>query len=125
MTEDLHTAREAGGAFANGERVGVPPIGELGDDFLVYSGLNLIRGCEQGDGFLRLVDGTYRASGFGGYFMSTVLAEGKAEIAVEVPVKPWDLAPPKVLVEEAEAASSTSFSFSVCPLSWQQRPAPH
>jgi len=32
----------------------------------------------------------------------TVVAEGKAEIAVEAPdLKPWDLAPVKLLVEEA------------------------
>ncbi len=101
VTGDLHTARKGGGAFANGERIRVSPIWELGDAFLVYSGLNLIRKCEQWEGFLRLVDGTYRARGFGDYFTYTVLAEGKAEIAVEVDVKPWDLAPLKILVEEA------------------------
>jgi histidinol-phosphatase len=31
----------------------------------------------------------------------TLVAEGKAELYVEVDLKPWDLAPCKLLVEEA------------------------
>jgi histidinol-phosphatase len=101
VTGDLHTAEKGRGAFANGERIHVSPVSGLPDAHLVYSGLHLIRKCDRWEGFLRLVDGTHRARGFGDYFIYTVLAEGKAEIAVEVDVKPWDLAPLKVLVEEA------------------------
>ncbi|MFQ5829285.1 MAG: inositol monophosphatase family protein [Candidatus Methylomirabilia bacterium] len=101
VTRDLHTARKGQGAFVNGEPIRVSTVTELKDAHLVYSGLDLIRRCAQWDGFLRLVDFTSRARGFGDYLTYTVLAEGKAEIAVEVDLKPWDLAPLKILVEEA------------------------
>jgi len=49
VTGDLHTTRKAGGAFPNGDRIRISPIGELGDGSFVCAGLNLIRRREQGD----------------------------------------------------------------------------
>jgi len=48
-----------------------------------------------------LIDATDRQRGFGDYLGYALLAEGKAEIYVEVDLKPWDLAPCKIVVEEA------------------------
>src|SRR5207248_2219491 len=51
--------------------------------------------------FVRLVDATERQRGFGDYSGYGLVAEGKAELYLEVDLKPWDLAPCKILVEEA------------------------
>lgn len=101
VTGDLYTARKGQGAFANGERIRVSVISELKDAFLLHGSLNLIRQSGQWEGFVRLVDATQSQRGFGDYLDYLLLAEGKAEIALEVNVKPWDLAPVKLLVEEA------------------------
>jgi len=53
------------------------------------------------DGLVRLVDATERQRGFGDYLGYALVAEGKAELYVEVDLKPWDLAPCKIVVEEA------------------------
>jgi histidinol-phosphatase len=53
------------------------------------------------DGLVRLVDATERQRGFGDYMGYTLVADGKAEMYVEVDLKPWDLAPCKIVVEEA------------------------
>jgi histidinol-phosphatase len=71
---------------------------------LVHSSLNLLRTGEGGrywDGFVRLVDRTDRQRGFGDYFAYTFVLRGQAELMVEMDLKPWDLAPFKVLFEEA------------------------
>jgi histidinol-phosphatase len=53
------------------------------------------------EGFVRLVDATDRQRGFGDYLGYALVAEGKAEIYAETDLKAWDLAPCKVIVEEA------------------------
>jgi len=68
---------------------------------LLHAGLRLYRKAGVWDGIVRLIDATERQRGFGDYLGYALVAEGKAEIYVEVDVKPWDLAPCKIVVEEA------------------------
>jgi histidinol-phosphatase len=98
---DLYTARRGGGAWKNGERVRVSDVSTLDRAFFVHAGLRLLREAGCWDGFVRLVDATDRQRGFGDYVGYGLLAEGKAEIYMEVDLKPWDLAAPRILVEEA------------------------
>ena len=98
---DLYWARRGGGAWKNGERVRVSDVSTLDGAFFVHAGLRLLREAGWWDGFVRLVDATDRQRGFGDYVGYGLLAEGKAEIYLEVDLKPWDLAAPRILVEEA------------------------
>ena len=101
VTGDLATARRGGGAFVNGARVRVSDQARLGEAFFVHAGIGLVRRTPRWDGFVRLIDATGRQRGFGDYYGYVLVAEGKAEIYAEVGLKPWDLAPAKILVEEA------------------------
>jgi histidinol-phosphatase len=101
VTGDLYTARRGGGAFLNGERVDVSDEGDLSRAFLVHAGLRTVRAAGRWTEFLRLVDATDRQRGFGDYLGYGLVAEGKVEIYAELDLKPWDLAPCKLLVEEA------------------------
>ena len=101
VTGELYTARRGGGAFLNGERIRVSAIAELGGATLVHAGLGLFREAGRWESFVRLVDATERQRGFGDYSGYGLVAEGKAELYLEVDLKPWDLAPCKILVEEA------------------------
>lgn len=99
-------ARRGGGAFRNGERVTVSRIARLADAQLIHSSLRPLREAGYWERFARLVDATDRQRGFGDYMGYTLVAEGKAEIYAEIygeggGLKPWDLAPCKILVEEA------------------------
>jgi histidinol-phosphatase len=103
-TGELFWARRGQGAWADGAPLRVSPVDHLADAMLVHSSLNLLRPLEGGrcwDGFVRLVDRTDRQRGFGDYFGYTFVLRGQAEIMLEADVKPWDIAPFKVLVEEA------------------------
>jgi len=101
VTGDLLTARVGEGAFANGERIRVSPCSHLKDATFLHSDLGLLRRGGYWDGLVRLVDATGRSRGFGDYYGYGLVAQGKAELYVEVDLKPWDIAPVKILVEEA------------------------
>ncbi len=100
-TRELYTARRGAGARLNGAPVRVSDIDDLGRSHLLHAGLNILRAAGHWDAFVRLVDATDRQRGFGDYMGYGLVAEGKAEIYLETDLKPWDLAPCKLLVEEA------------------------
>jgi histidinol-phosphatase len=100
-TGDLYAASRGGGATLNGDRIHVSDIARLADAQLIHAGLGLVRRTPHWDAFVRLIDGTDRQRGFGDYWGYGLVAEGKAEIYAELDLKPWDLAPCKLLVEEA------------------------
>jgi histidinol-phosphatase len=103
-TGELYWARRGHGAWLDDARLRVSPVDRLADAMLVHSSLNLLRALEGGrywDGFVRLVDRTDRQRGFGDYLGYTFVLRGQAEIMLEADLKPWDLAPFRVLFEEA------------------------
>ena len=51
--------------------------------------------------FVRLVDATRSQRGFGDYLGYAWLAAGRVEIALGLNLKIWDLAAPKIVIEEA------------------------
>jgi histidinol-phosphatase len=101
VTGELLSARRGGGAWRNGERIRASTVADLRGATLLHAGLKLLREAGYWDGFVRLVDATDRQRGFGDYLGYTLVAEGKAEIYAECDLKAWDLAPCKVIVEEA------------------------
>ena len=80
---DLLYAAKGLGAFANGERL----------DLMLRDGY--------WEGLTRLAQATRRQRGFGDYFAYTFVCRGQAEVMLETNIKPWDVAPLKILVEEA------------------------
>jgi histidinol-phosphatase len=100
-TGELLYARRGSGAYADGERISVSEVDDLARAFVCHASLNLLRSGGYWGGFVRLVDATERQRGFGEYYAYALVARGQAEVAVEADLKPWDLAPIKVLIEEA------------------------
>ncbi len=68
---------------------------------MLHSDLHLLRQGSHWDAFLRVVDRSGRSRGFGDYYGYGLVAAGKAELYLEVDLKPWDVAPMQVLLEEA------------------------
>ena len=101
VSNELFTARRGEGAHRNGERIRVSEFTDMKAATVLHSGLNLVRQAGYWDGLVRLFDAAGRTRGFGDYYGYGLVAEGKAEIYVEVDLKPWDIAPVKILVEEA------------------------
>jgi histidinol-phosphatase len=63
-----------------------------------------LRGIEAaglGDALRSTVRGAWRDRGFGDFWAHMLVAQGSAEVMVEVGVKPWDMAAPYAIVTEA------------------------
>lgn len=98
---DLLYADKGNGAFANQDRLSVSAIDDLQQAMLMHGGLDLLMQTDLWAGFQRLIRTTQRQRGFGDYFAYTFVCRGQAEVMVETDVKPWDLAPIKIIVEES------------------------
>lgn len=98
---DTFWAGKGGGAFKNGRTLAVSAVDSLAASQFNFGAPRRI--LEEGlwDGFTRLVGSTYRQRGFGDYLGFAFVFEGKSEAMLEVGVKPWDLAPMKIIAEEA------------------------
>jgi len=98
---DMYWAEKGAGAFKNGNRIHVSDFDDIAKSQFEFGGLNRV--CRQGywPGFTKIVQSTARQRGFGDYLGFAHVFEGKAEAHLEVGVHPWDLAPMKILVEEA------------------------
>ena len=58
---------------------------------------------------LSIINATERQRGFGDFYQHVLVAQGSGEAAVDPYVKPWDIAPLKIILEEA-GGSLLSFS---------------
>ncbi|MBX9695803.1 MAG: histidinol-phosphatase [Cyanobacteria bacterium] len=101
---DIFWAERGRGAFKNGERIWVSEISEVNSALFTFGGPNRIKNSSLWGAFCQAIDDTYRQRGFGDYLGFAYVFEGKAEAHLEVGVHPWDLAPMKVIVEEAGGA---------------------
>jgi histidinol-phosphatase len=94
-------ASRGGGAYANGRRIEVSKVGAVDDASFAYSSL---AGWEEQNrlaGFLDLTRAVWRDRAFGDFWSHCLVAEGAVDISAEPEVSLWDIAPLKVLVEEA------------------------
>jgi histidinol-phosphatase len=89
-------ASRGGGAFADGVRLSVSRVADLGDAFLSYSSVG-----GWGERFPRLAERVWRTRAFGDFWSYMLVAEGAVDLAAEPEVSLWDLAPLQVIVEEA------------------------
>ncbi len=94
-------AASGGGAFADGSAIRVSAVGSLGDAMLSYASLSgwEVRGL--GEAFGALARRCWRTRAFGDFWSHVLVAEGSVDLAVEPEVSLWDLAAPKIIVEEA------------------------
>jgi histidinol phosphatase-like enzyme (inositol monophosphatase family) len=101
VVDEMYSAHRGGGAYLNGERIHVSAIRELAEATFLHAGLGIVRKAGWWAGFERLIDGTRSQRGPGDYLGYALVASGRGEIYAELDLKPWDLAPCKIVVEEA------------------------
>ncbi len=98
---DTFWAEKGAGAFKNGSGLHVSKIDNLEESQFNFGSPKRILARGLWNGFTKLVASTYRQRGFGDYLSFAHLLEGKAELALEVGLKPWDLAAVKIIAQEA------------------------
>jgi histidinol-phosphatase len=82
-------------------RVRVSAVSQLGDAQLCFGGLEDWRVVGRMDALLELGSRCWRTRGYGDFWQYMLVAEGSAELCCDPAFSLWDLAAPKVIVEEA------------------------
>jgi histidinol-phosphatase len=101
VSGDTYRARRGQGSWLNDTPIRVSGIDDLAGATLTHGTLKIIRRRNRWDAFVRLVDATRSQRGFGDYMGYAWLAAGRVEIALGLNLKIWDLAAPKIVIEEA------------------------
>jgi len=99
-------ASRGAGAYANGRRLEVSDVTTIEDASFAYSSLTGWEELGRLDGFLDLARSAWRNRGFGDFWSHCMVAEGAVDVSAEPEVSLWDIAPLKVIVEEAGGAFS-------------------
>ena len=99
--EETVVAARGMGCFWNGRPARASSVSELREALLVFGGFDGTGSPAPLDRFLALVSASGRQRGFGDYYGHLLVATGRAEIMLEGKVHPWDIAPWKVILEEA------------------------
>jgi histidinol-phosphatase len=94
-------ASRGGGAYANGRRIEVSKVSAIDDASFSYSSHDGWANLGRLQGFLDLTQRVWRDRAFGDFWSHCLVAEGAVDISAEPEVSLWDIAPLKVIVEEA------------------------
>ncbi len=95
------------GAHCGSRRLRTSKVGTLAEAQLFHG--NIGGSGEPGvpKGMLGLMNRVERTRGFGDFYQHMLVAEGAGEIAIDPVLKPWDIAPLQVIVEEAGGQATT------------------
>ncbi len=94
-------ASRGGGAWANGARIRVSDKTNPSDAVLSFNGFNKVGVRSFKNELLPWVGQFWAVRSLGGAVDAILLAQGKADVWIEPNAAPWDLAPLKILIEEA------------------------
>ena len=94
-------AERGGGAWCDGQPIRVSQVGALEDAHLAFAGAGRWAREGKGEAFLDLLGRSWRARGFGDFWMHLLVAEGAVDAAFEPIVAYYDVAAVQVIVEEA------------------------
>jgi fructose-1,6-bisphosphatase/inositol monophosphatase family enzyme len=101
--KELYWAVRGQGAFLNERRVGVSTIGRRDRAIACLTGFDNIAASPFADRILGHLAGYWAVRSMGGCQDAVMVVSGRAEVWFELAAKAWDLAPLKILAEEAGA----------------------
>jgi histidinol-phosphatase len=94
------------GAFRNGEALRVSNVDAWSNATLSLGEMRLLFAPPRADGALSLLRTAASARGYGDLAAALMVLDGRADVWLEAGVQIWDIAPMKVLFEEAGGAFS-------------------
>ncbi len=102
-SKETYWAQKGQGAFKNGQKIQVSKCSNLANAFMVVGAIDRLQRLGYWEIFTQLVSRTYRQKAPGDYMSFGWVFEGKADFTIETDVKAWDLAPMKIIAQEAGA----------------------
>jgi len=100
MDRMFYAARGAG-AFCNDAPIHVSAISDASQAVLCVNGFNAIQKCTFAPRLLEWMRPFWAVRSMGGCLDAVMVASGQADLWIEPTAAPWDLAPLKVIAEEA------------------------
>tara|TARA_B100000700_G_scaffold251580_1_gene282725 strand:+ start:265 stop:1050 length:786 start_codon:yes stop_codon:yes gene_type:complete len=101
MMSDRWWAVKGQGAFYNGQSIRVSSESELANAQAFHGSLYGIENQSESQRFLKVLAQTQRQRGVGDYYTHMLVAMGAGEFAIDTGLKPWDMAPLGLIVQEA------------------------
>jgi histidinol-phosphatase len=98
---DGHGAWTSAAGVASPWRISVSGVDDLADAYLSTTDVNSWIDHHSREAYLGLVDACWESRAFGDFWQHCMVAEGALDIAAEAIVNPWDVAPLRVIVEQA------------------------
>ncbi len=96
--KSIYYAQEDKGAYCNDKKIHVSLVGKLSDSFVNFGSPKYFK---QKENVLFLIEETQGARSFETTYGNCLVAEGRLDVSVDAYGKVWDLAPFKVILEEA------------------------
>ena len=100
---ETYFASRGSGAFCNDIPIHISKIQSVSEAILCLTGINAFHKYSFSGELLSWIKPFWSVRCFGGCLDAMMVARGDAEVWIESIVKPWDLAAPKIIVEEAGA----------------------
>jgi histidinol-phosphatase len=94
-------AAQGQGAWADGSRIQVSEKSDPADAVLAFNGFNKAGITQLAGRVMPWVQQFWAVRSLGGAVDAMLVAQGKADVWIEPNAAPWDLAPLKILIEEA------------------------
>jgi histidinol-phosphatase len=89
------------GAFASGQPIHVSGVQRLGDAHVSHASLDGWLETGRVDQLRAIAERAWSTTGYGDFWIHLLVAEGAVDAAMEPSASIWDLAPLKIIVEEA------------------------
>ncbi|MEJ7605557.1 MAG: inositol monophosphatase family protein [Bryobacteraceae bacterium] len=100
----MYSAAKGAGTWRNDQRISVSQIDTPGQSLACVNGLVRINEYPWSENLVEWLSQFWAVRSLGGCMDAMMLAEGRAELWLEAHAAPWDLAPLKVILEEAGAS---------------------
>jgi len=100
---ELYSAAAGMGAYCNGKRIHCSEVEAVSQAMLCLTGLDYVAEQSWGERFLPWIPQFWSVRSMGGCMDAMCVASGRAEVWITMTAKAWDLAPLKIIGEEAGA----------------------
>jgi len=101
--QQMYFAARSAGAFMNEEKLRASAASDPAQALLCVNGLHLVSALPWAERLLRLIAGFHAVRSFGGCQDAMLVVSGRADAWIEPHAREWDLAPLKIIAEEAGA----------------------
>jgi histidinol phosphatase-like enzyme (inositol monophosphatase family) len=109
VTGEMFSAAKGQGAWWNGKRTHASNVTKVSDALICCNGLGFMHRYPFAGDLVNWLAGFWTVRSMGGCLDAMLLATGRADVWIEAQAKPWDLAPLKILADEA---GLVTFDFS-------------